>query len=135
MDHGEPEHHRNGAVNPKRDNVRIEKGKRYETIWIFTDGKLLQARLVENGLAEVAYLYGDYKYTEKLQKLQKQAQNNKVGIWSDYQDTSNIYIIIGTIIFIVILCIFNKQIRKKVITKGKRKINKELNKQIDKIFK
>lgn len=50
--------------------------------WIFVDGELLQKDLISKGYAEVAYLYGDYKYTEELKEEQTKAQNNKLGIWS-----------------------------------------------------
>lgn len=51
--------------------------------WVFTDGVLLQNSLVEQGLAEVSYLYGDYKYTETIQETQEIAKEKKIGIWSD----------------------------------------------------
>ncbi|MDD6224337.1 MAG: thermonuclease family protein, partial [bacterium] len=44
---------------------------------------LLQESLIERGLAEVAYLYGDYKYTARLETVQKMAKENKVGFWSE----------------------------------------------------
>lgn len=51
--------------------------------WVFVDGVLLQNSLIEKGLAEVDYLYGDYKYTKILQDTQEIAKQNKVGIWSE----------------------------------------------------
>lgn len=51
--------------------------------WVFVDGNLLQEQLVGQGFAKVAYLYGDYKYTERLQAQEKIAQENKLGIWSE----------------------------------------------------
>lgn len=51
--------------------------------WVFIDGQLLQAELVENGYAKVAYLYDDYTYTEDIKILEDEAQANKIGIWSD----------------------------------------------------
>lgn len=51
--------------------------------WVFVDGTLLQESLIERGLAEVAYLYGDYKYTARLETVQKMAKENKVGFWSE----------------------------------------------------
>lgn len=50
--------------------------------WVFVDDQLLQLQLIENGLAEVAYLYGDYRYTNDLQEAQQQAKNKQYGIWS-----------------------------------------------------
>ena len=39
----------------------------------------------------MAYLYGDYKYTEELKKVEKNAKNNKLGVWSNatYEDTTD----------------------------------------------
>lgn len=51
--------------------------------WVFTDDSLLQKELIQKGYAKVAYLYGDYKYTEELQKEEEKAKKSKLGIWSD----------------------------------------------------
>ncbi|MDE5587122.1 MAG: thermonuclease family protein [Bacilli bacterium] len=56
--------------------------------WIFVDGVLLQEKLVELGYAKVAYLYGDYEYTERLQKVETKAKENKIGIWSETEETN-----------------------------------------------
>ena len=37
-----------------------------ELAWVYVDGQLLQRLLVEQGLAEVAYIYGDYAYIDEL---------------------------------------------------------------------
>lgn len=50
--------------------------------WIFVDGELLQNELINEGLAKVSYLYGDYKYTELLQETETKAKEKKIGIWS-----------------------------------------------------
>lgn len=55
--------------------------------WVYVDGKLLQQELIANGLAEVAYLYGDYTYTDALQEAQLQAQKQALNIWSDEEAT------------------------------------------------
>lgn len=51
-------------------------------VWVFVDDVLLQESLVSKGYAEVAYLYGDYKYTSLLQDSEVLAKVNKLGIWS-----------------------------------------------------
>lgn len=56
--------------------------------WVYVDGKLLQESLVEQGLAKVAYLYGDYKYTEQLKVVESNAKTSKLGVWSITDDTS-----------------------------------------------
>lgn len=66
------------------DNNSDKKDKynRY-LAWIWVDGELLQSLLVNQGLAKVAYLYGDYKYTNILQESENVAKENKIGIWKD----------------------------------------------------
>lgn len=71
------------------DQVFIEMDKNtsydaYERLlaWVWVDADLLQSKLVENGYAKVAYLYDDYKYTDKLLKLQKIANQQKINLWS-----------------------------------------------------
>lgn len=51
-------------------------------VWVFVDDVLLQDLLVSQGYAEVAYLYGDYKYTPLLQDSEAVAKASKLGIWS-----------------------------------------------------
>lgn len=50
--------------------------------WIFVDQELLQEKLVEEGFAKVAYLFGNYKYTQKLKKVEEIAKLERKGIWS-----------------------------------------------------
>jgi len=49
--------------------------------WVFVDDKLLQEELIKNGYAKVAYLYGDYKYTKKLESAQEVASAQEIGVW------------------------------------------------------
>lgn len=51
--------------------------------WVFVDDSLLQEELVERGLAEVAYLYGNYKYNDLLKDTEVVAKTLKVGMWGD----------------------------------------------------
>ncbi len=62
-----------------------EKRDKYDRVlaWVFVDGELLQQKLVEEGYAEVKYLYDDYKYTNQLQKSEKEAKAKKSKIWSE----------------------------------------------------
>ena len=66
------------------DSKSDEKDKydRYLT-WVFVDDSLLQSKLIEKGYAEVKYIYGDYKYVDELKEKEKNAKENKLGIWSD----------------------------------------------------
>lgn len=50
--------------------------------WVFVDDYLLQDLLIQNSYAEVAYLYGDYKYTSLLQDHQSIAETKGEGIWN-----------------------------------------------------
>lgn len=56
--------------------------------WVFVDGVLLQEKLVELGYAKVAYLYGDYEYTARLQEIETRTKENKIGVWS-IEDTKS----------------------------------------------
>ena len=74
--------------NAKEIYLEYEKGEKYDKYdrllsWVFVDGKLLQEELIKKGFAKVAYIYGDYKYTDLLYKAQNIAKKDKVGIWSD----------------------------------------------------
>ena len=51
--------------------------------FVHVDGKLLEKELIQNGLAKVAYIYGDYEYVDELRKEEEIAKSKKVGIWSD----------------------------------------------------
>lgn len=79
----------NKVKNAKKIEVEYdedsEKMDKYDRllVWVFVDGNLLQKDLVENGYAKVAYLYGDYKYTKELEKVQELASANNLGIWNE----------------------------------------------------
>ena len=84
----------NKVKNAKKLEVEYdensEKLDKYDRllVWVFVDGKLLQKDLVENGYAKVAYLYGDYKYTEELENVQELASANNLGIWNEAEKKS-----------------------------------------------
>lgn len=83
-----------------------EKKDKYDRYlaWIFVDNSLLQKELIAKGFAKVDYLYGDYKYTEELQKEEKQAKKEQVGIWGNYQEEKDyswiIFIILATLVLL-----------------------------------
>lgn len=79
-----------------------DKYDRY-LVWVFVDNELLQKNIIENGLAKVAYLYGDYKYTEILKNSEKIAQENKIGIWNNENNQNKLYIPILALIIIIII--------------------------------
>ena len=61
------------------DGNRTDKYGR-KLAWIFVDGQLLQNKLVKKGYARVYYVYGKYKYTNKLRASEKVAKRKKLGV-------------------------------------------------------
>lgn len=96
-------------------------------VWVFVDDKLLQDLIIKEGLGEVAYLYGDYEYTNQLEISQIEAKKEKKNMWSESNDY--LYFII-IIVILIIIYIFNKKGRNKINKKLKSKIKKEINKKI-----
>ena len=88
-----------------------DKYDRYNRLlaWVWVDGSLLQKDIISKGYAEVAYLYGDYKYTTELQGAMEIAKNNKVGMWSKPNENSDIYVWL----LIIIVAIIIKKLRKR----------------------
>ena len=94
--------------------------------WVYVDGNLLQEKLVKNGYAKVAYLYGDYKYTNILQEKQELASAKEMGIWNsedkkrydeseseNLDDVSNgVVVIVGAIILFIVF-VFDKIFNRK----------------------
>lgn len=70
------------------DNSTKEDKYGRALVWVFVDGDLLQEELIKKGYAKVAYLYDDYKYTEKLKTAEKKAKSKEVGIWSTTTTTT-----------------------------------------------
>lgn len=105
--------------------------------WIIVDNKNLQKELVKKGYAEVKYLYGDYKYTNELKKLEREAKANKLGMWKDNYDLSTIFMnldirlkVLITALVIIIIAIYlhyDKKARRKALRRGKKEIKKFIN--------
>lgn len=80
--------------NAKKLEIEYDKGSskvdKYDRTlaWIFTDDSLLQKDLVSLGYAKVAYLYGDYKYTDELKEEESTAKSKKLGVWSLEEETT-----------------------------------------------
>lgn len=130
-----------------KDSDELDKYNRH-LVWVFVDGELLQKKLVSKGYASVAYLYGDYKYTDELEEVEQEAEDNKLGIWSieeeivnedtteeekdiDIKEEINYKKIIIFAGIAIIMCTVSTKARKKV----KKEVNKEINKQLKKRFK
>ena len=62
-----------------------DREDKYERVlaYVYADDIMIQKELLKKGYAKVAYLYGDYKYTEEFKELEKYAKENKLGIWQD----------------------------------------------------
>lgn len=80
--------------NAKKLEIEYDEGStktdKYNRVlgWVFTDDTLLQKDLVSLGYAKVAYLYGNYKYTEDLKKEESIAKSKKLGVWSLEEETT-----------------------------------------------
>lgn len=86
---------------------KTDKYGRY-LAWIWVDGELLQDLLIKEGLAKVAYLYADYKYTSVLQESEKIAKEEQKGIWSGEEENN-----------------YNEE-ENKIISNGEIKENNEI---------
>lgn len=79
----------NRVKNAKKLEIEYDPGsdkldKYKRTLgWIYVDGSLLQKELIEHGYAKVAYIYGDYLYTNELKNIEKNIKEKKIGVWSD----------------------------------------------------
>lgn len=97
--------------------------------WVFVDGTLLQKQLIEEGLAEVAYVYGDYAYTVELEEAQEQAKQKRINIWSDeaIEEESPLMIYVGSllgVVLIVIIALSNTKGKKRKINQVKKAMKK-----------
>lgn len=119
----------NELMNAKKIELEFDEGSdeidKYDRylVWVFVDGELLQKKLIDNGLAEVKYLYGDYKYTSILEAAQEEAKENKVGIWNKSVTQDKSKLIIGIVIIVVLICSI---ISCKVKNKGVKKVNSKI---------
>ena len=94
------------SIELEYDNNSDKKDK-YDRhlVWVFVDDKLLQEEVVKEGLAEVAYLYDDYKYTDRLLEAQETAKKEEKNLWMEENDSPDytiiIILILATIVFIL----------------------------------
>ncbi len=103
-----------------------------ELVWVFVDEKLLQELVVKEGLAEVKYIYGNYKYLDQVNLALKEAKKNKLNLWSDAEDNNSDYFIVGIgIIVIILLFCFNQSSRKKILKKIQKQAKKEFQKSLN----
>ena len=93
-------------------------------VWVWVDDYLLQDELVKEGLAEVTYLYGNYKYTGILKDHEEISRANKLGIWSDYTKPDKNYFMIGLIIGGAAVLAISGKLTKTKIKKVKKQLKK-----------
>lgn len=62
-----------------------EKHDKYDRLlgYVFADNNNLGELLLSNGLAEVKYIYGDYKYIDRYCDVQYEAYLKGIGIWKN----------------------------------------------------
>ena len=108
-------------------DTKSDKQDKYgrDLVWVYVDGKLLQEIMVDEGLAEVAYIYGEYEYVGELQRVEKRAKSQHVGIWGDYDNSYDIVTIIEIVIIVLLLFTgLNKRTRNKLLKRLKQLTNK-----------
>ena len=69
------------TVKEESESGKYDKYGR-ELYWVYADGVLLQEKLLEEGLAEIDYVYGDYDLLDSLKKAEMNAKSQEKGIWS-----------------------------------------------------
>ena len=65
-------------------DLNSDKEDKYGRVlaYVYVDNVMIQKELLSRGLAKVAYLYNDYKYTEEFKAIQEEAKSKEIGIWS-----------------------------------------------------
>ncbi len=110
---------------------KSDKTDKYDRVlaWVFVDDKLLQKDLINNGLAEVKYVYDDYLYSSLLEDLEATAKKNMVGMWGNSSDEGisnrQLIIYVIAIIAVVVIAIFGKS------SSSKKKAIKKIKKMVD----
>lgn len=75
-------------VNAKNIDVEFDKGDRTDRYnralcYVYVDNELLQSKLLENGLARVAFVYKpNTTHLKEFKKVEKQAKIKELKIWS-----------------------------------------------------
>jgi len=93
---------------------KFDKYQRH-LVWIFVDNNLLQKLIIEEGLAEIKYIYGDYKYLNILNSSLEIAKKNELNLWSKkylfilfgYKISEDIFLISISLILLLVTYIFN----------------------------
>ena len=134
----------NIVSNAKKIELEYDSGSdktdKYDRLlaWVIVDGELLQDKLVSLGYAEVAYLYGDYKYTSLLEEHQELASAKNLGIWNQQEkdkfdnnsnntdNNDNNYSTQDIVMIVILLLVITFVGDKTIKRKAKKKLNKYL---------
>ena len=107
------------------NSEKLDKYNRH-LVWVFVNDKLLQEMLIENGLAEVKYLYGNYKYTNILLEKEQIAKEKNLNIWRLDENKAKFNYIeltyIAIFITIILILLITKKGRKILTRYIKKKI-------------
>ncbi len=106
---------------------KLDKYNRH-LVWVFVDDQLLQNSIIQKGLGQVSYIYGDYKYLTQLRISEEVAKTNQIGIWEE--NDNYLYYIIGSVIVVLIICLISQKYRKKTVNKIKNNFKKEFKKKL-----
>ena len=102
------------------NSKKLDKYNRH-LVWVFIDDELLQEDILKEGLAEVKYIYGDYKYLNVIKNAQSEAKKKQLNIWSNcsIEEDNILYTAIVVIVLTLIIIVFkpNKRTIKKIIKK------------------
>lgn len=90
--------------------------------WIYVDDSLLQKELIQKGYAKVAYIYGDYLYTNELKKIESDVKKSKTGIWSESNDKEKS--------FSEVITDFINDLIDDIVKSVKKSIKKEIKKYL-----
>ena len=114
---------------------KLDKYDRH-LVWVFVDNELVQEKVLKEGLAEIKYIYGDYKYLDISKQAEKIAKDKKLNIWSEYEEEKPNYLLIGISSFgaLIIYLVFSKS-KSKSGKKIKKSAKKSLDKSINKFLK
>ena len=98
----------NASVIKLQYDSKSDKEDKYGRVlaWVFVDDELLQEKLVSEGLAEVKYVYKDYKYSSHLKDIELEAKKNELGIWATAHVFDKTKVDDDYEFYVIILCVF-----------------------------
>ncbi|HCG4535931.1 TPA: thermonuclease family protein [Salmonella enterica subsp. enterica serovar Typhi str. AG3] len=76
-------------TNAETISLVLDKGDKFDKYGrllcyvYFNSDQTVQEVLLEEGLAEVKYIFNNQRYKDKFLEIQDEAQNKKVGLWSE----------------------------------------------------